>query len=544
MGPVPNRKLRVAVVVPAKKLHCLASPVWVQRYGPLQVASAAAGAGYPVRLFNEELGTMVEAKSLAREFDVVGFSCKSSAVTRAEDIAGAIKAEAARTGRSVVAVLGGEHVSMDGRSRPSPHFDYFLRGEAEQAFVTLLNSLDAVRGGIGVVPPLTLEGHHTCERFDNIPDLSLCSEYMETVGGLMFRNFPLLWCTARRRAPLLTFQGSRGCPYNCSFCPSPTQLQSRVYRRRSRESAVACLREHARISGIRHVMFEDPTAALPFSSESHQFFRALADNPTGLKATLLVRADLCRDVELLRLMREAGVTNLSVGIESLNDATLGDFRKKVTYDMSRQSIEIFHRLGFTITGLFIAGYDTDEPDCFDKMGAFIRETGIEKWRVSPLAQMLESENQFMPAHRYFLWDEFSKFGRDAVDYCNGEFVTFYPKQIRPSALQEKIMEFNLSESSFSGLAAFALKKRNAASVKQRFLNIAAEKMLARGIAASGYLEMAREIEGEFYEVRGSAVRLKEEALVKRYREKKGLRENAARGAGAATGVFPAAASAD
>jgi radical SAM superfamily enzyme YgiQ (UPF0313 family) len=560
MGPDANRKLRVAVVVPAKKLHCLASPVWVQRYGPLQVASAAAGAGYPVRLFNEELGPMVAAASLAREFDVVGFSCKSSALTRAEDIAGEVKAEASRTGRNVVTVLGGEHVSMEGdgegdgegngegagsfRSRRSGHFDYFLRGEAEQAFVTLLNSLDTVRGGIGVVPPLTLEDHHTCERFDNIPDLSLCSEYMETVGGFMFRHFPLLWCISRGRAPLLTFQGSRGCPYNCSFCPSPTLLQSRVYRRRSVESAVACLREHARISGIRHVMFEDPTAALPFSSESHRFFKALADNPTGLKATLLVRADLCRDTELLRLMRAAGVTNLSVGIESLNDRTLGDFRKNISYETSREAVDIFHGLGFTITGLFIAGYDTDGPDCFDRMVEFIRETGIEKWRVTPLGQMLETGGQFMPAHRYFLWDEFRRFGRDVIDYGNGEFVLFYPRNMKPSELQGKMMEFNLAVSGVADLARHVAAKRSAASVKQRILNVIAEKMVVKGIAASGYMDMVREIEGEFYEENGPTARLREDALVKRYREKKGLQKDAGRGAGTAAGIFPAAALAD
>jgi len=533
MGPESNRKLRVAVVVPAKKLHCLASPVWVQRYGPLQVASVAASAGYSVRLFNEELGGMVSAEELVREFDVVGFSCKSSAITRAEDIAEIIKSEAARTGRNVVTVLGGEHVSMGGRSRPSEFFDFHLRGEAEQAFVTLLNSLDSVRGGIGIVPPLSLEGHHTCERFDNIPDFSLCREYMETVRGFTFRHLPLFWSIANRKVSLLTFQGSRGCPYNCSFCPTPTRLQSKVYRRRSLESAVKCLREHARISGIRHVMFEDPTAALPFSAESHLFFKNLAENPTGLKATVLVRSDLCGDVELLKIMRAAGVVNLSVGIESLNDKTLGDFRKKVSYEMSRKAVDVFHDQGFTITGLFIAGYDEDEPDCFAKMGDFIRETGVEKWRVTPLGQMLEVDGQFMPAHRYFLWDEFNAFGRDVIDYGNGEFALFYPKRMKPSTLQKKMIDFNLSASGITDLAKLIVNKRKLAPVRQRLLNIIAEKMVVKGITASGYMEMIKEIEDPFYDEHDGKVQLKEDALLKRYSEKKGIHEaSAQRGVGA------------
>jgi len=64
-------------------------------------------AGYFVRLFNEELGFKVSAEELARHFDVVGFSCKSASVTRAEALARAIKSEAEKLGRHVVTVLEG-----------------------------------------------------------------------------------------------------------------------------------------------------------------------------------------------------------------------------------------------------------------------------------------------------------------------------------------------------------------------------------------------------------------------------------------------------
>lgn len=538
MGPDSARSLRVAVVVPAKKYPGLAGPLWVQRYGPLQVASVAARAGYPVRLFNEELGTGVNVLELAHQYDVAGFSCKTSAMTRAEEIACALKSEASRAGRSVVTVLGGEHISMGGSSRPSKMFDYTLRGEAEEAFVALLNLLASRPGGARNGAQQSLGGHHTCERFDNVPDLSLCPEYMETVRTFMFRRFPLLWMILKKRAPIMTFQGSRGCPYNCSFCPSPSQLQSKVYRRRSLESSVACLREHAGITGIQHVMFEDPTAALPFSAESRLFFKNLADNPTGLKYAVLVRADLCRDVELLEIMKAAGVRNLSVGIESLSDKTLGDFGKRISRDMTRKAIDVFHRHGFTITGLFIAGYDTDEPDCFEEMRTFIRETGIEKWRVTSLSQMPESEGQFMPAHRYFLWDEFKAFGRDAADYFNGEFVMFYPKSMKPSTLQKRMMEFNLSASTFPDLVRLVLKKKSLAVLRQRVLNNFAQNMAAKEIAASRYFEMIREIEGRFYEERDGRAQLKEDSLLRRYRERKGIQGPFNSGGDE---IFPAAA---
>jgi MoaA/NifB/PqqE/SkfB family radical SAM enzyme len=125
-----------------------------------------------------------------------------------------------------------------------------------------------------------------------------------------------------------------------------------------------------------------------------------------MTATALVRADLCEDARLLELMKEAGVTNLSVGIESLSDQTRSDFKKKISQNIIKKSIDIFHEHGFTIIALFIVGYDTDDLDTFQRIRHFISETGIEKWRISPLSQTLESTDEFMAAHRCFLWDEF------------------------------------------------------------------------------------------------------------------------------------------
>jgi hypothetical protein len=266
-------------------------------------------------------------------------------------------------------------------------------------------------------------------------------------------------------------------------------------------------------------MFEDPTAALPFDKASHKFFESLARNPTGMTATALVRADIYEDARLLELMKEAGVTNLSVGIESLSDQTRSDFKKNISYNIIRKSMDIFHEHGFTITGLFIVGYDTDDLDTFQRIRHFISDTGIEKWRISPLSQMLESTDEFMAAHRYFLWDEFHHFGREVADYCNGEFVIFYPKHMKPSTLQKKIMEFNLSLASLPNIVRLFGKCGNLRSVFQRLGNHLAHRMMVKEIAASKYIEMVQKVEGEFYiECNGNEY-LHEEFLLTRYKEK-------------------------
>jgi radical SAM superfamily enzyme YgiQ (UPF0313 family) len=525
-------ELRVAIVVPAKTFVCLAGSLWAQRYGPLQVATIAQQAGYFVRLFNEELGLTVSAEELARHFDVVGFSCKSASITRAEALSRAVKSESEKLGRHVVTVLGGEHVSVGGDTRFSPWFDYLLRGESEEAFLLLLKALESDR--LEGTPTLnaSLGNLHLCDGFDNIPDLSLVVGYDETVKGSLFKHLPWIWTLKNKMLPMLMFQGTRGCPYNCSFCPTSRFSRGKGYRRRSLESAVTYLEEHVRRSGIRRVMFEDPTAALPFDRRSHQFFKALAESTTRIKATLLVRNDLCEDRKLLQVMKEAGVFNLCVGIESLSDETRSDFKKKTSYDTIRRSVDIFHEHGFAITGLFIVGYDADHADTFQRIRDFINETGIEKWRVSPLSQLPESPDQFMPAHRCFLWDEFACFGREVVDYCNGEFVIFYPKHMKPSTLQKKILDFNLSATSLTDMVRMFRNRGKLAPVVQRVGNNLAQRMVQKEIAASKYLEMIQEVEGEFYLERDGSEQLQEYRLLKRYQaraQERGMNSDPAHG---------------
>lgn len=514
-----SRQLRIAIVVPAKKFFCLAGALWTQRYGPLQVASATRQAGYFVRLFNEELGLRVSPQELAREFDVVGFSCKSAAITRAEEISETVKMEAEKLGRRVLTVLGGEHISVGGDSRPSPSFDYTLRGESEGAFLQLLKSLEAESRERADILNISFVENHICESFDNVPDLSLSVGYDETVQRFLFKYLPLIWSLKNKMFPMLTFQGTRGCPYNCSFCPTVRLSQGKGYRRRSMESSIQYLHGHLARSNIRRVMFEDPTAALPFDKRSHAFFEALAGNPTGMKATLLVRADICEDRKLLDVMKAAGVFNLCVGIESLTEKTLIDFKKRTSYDTNRKAMDIFHERGFAITALFIVGYDTDDLDTFEKIRDFINETGIEKWRVSPLSQLPESEDMFMPAHRCFLWDEFSRYGRAVVDYCNGEFVIFYPKHMKPSTLQKKLMEFNLTATSLSDVVKIVGKRRKLMPVFQRLGNNFVQRRVVKEVAASGYLEMMEAMEGEFYIESCGGEELREDLLRRRYEER-------------------------
>jgi radical SAM superfamily enzyme YgiQ (UPF0313 family) len=218
-------------------------------------------------------------------------------------------------------------------------------------------------------------------------------------------------------------------------------------------------------------------------------------------------------------MRAAGVTNLSIGIESLSDQARQDFKKRTSYDTIMKSVDVFHEHGFNITALFIMGYDTDDKDSFQRIHDFINETGIEKWKATPLSQMPEVPDQFLPAYRYFLWDEFSRFGQEVVDYANGEYAIFFPKHMKPSTLQKKIMEFDRSATSLGDLVRLFGKRRNLGSVFGRLGNNLAQRRVQSEIAASKYFEMVQEVETPFYLNSNGKETLREELLLRRYQKR-------------------------
>lgn len=518
IGPCSSR--RIAIVVPAKRLQFLAGLLWIQRYGPLQVASCLKDAGYRVQLFNEELGARVTARELAAEYDIVGFSSKTCAMSRATQLARQVKAEAAALGRTVTTILGGEHACMCEGARLPECFDHVLAGEAEEFCIALVNALQqAEKGASEILNHGAAGGLRTCRSFDNIPDLSLVAGYKQTASSFLFRYARPLWIVKNRRFPMLSFQGSRGCPYGCAFCPTPRYLQGKQYRRRTGESAATCLKEHIAYSGISRVMFEDPTAALPFDPASHQFFSCLARHAIPMRASILVRLDLCYDQELLAIMRAAGVTNLSIGIESLSDETRRDFKKRISDETILQSIQVFRQYGFSLTGLFIVGYDTDDLNSFDRIEGFIHQTGIERWRVSPITQMPETDGQFMPAHRFFRWDELDRFGRDLIDYTNGEFVLFFPMHCKPSELQQKIFQFNRSSTSLTAALKMLPNRRQLLPFLQRCGNNLAHRLADRQPVIADFIQMLRVVEAPFYEQTNGQLRLNEALLRDRFQRR-------------------------
>lgn len=157
--------------------------------------------------------------------------------------------------------------------------------------------------------------------------------------------------------------GSRGCPYNCSFCGAAASANPDVeIRTRMPESLVAEMRVLSQFAGVGAFRFVDD---LFLASPS--FIRAcMAEfiredvghwcqwDATGRINVLSRAAD-----QLLDLLRPAGCREVALGVESGSSRLLEYMQKKITPEMTETAVRRLTERGISVKGYFILGYPTE-----------------------------------------------------------------------------------------------------------------------------------------------------------------------------------------
>ena len=96
-----------------------------------------------------------------------------------------------------------------------------------------------------------------------------------------------------------------------------------------------------------------------------ELFTAL--KPLNVKWQGAASCRLANDDELLDLAAESGCFMLSIGFESISKGNLKNAHKRANDpDQYARLIEKIHSRGIMVFGLFMFGFDGDEPSIFDE----------------------------------------------------------------------------------------------------------------------------------------------------------------------------------
>jgi len=237
-----------------------------------------------------------------------------------------------------------------------PEIDFVVRGEGEESFGRLLDALAAK------APSVELQ---------KLPGIALRTESgpMATPEADFISEIDQLPDPAR----YYTFQhviSSRGCPWNCVFCGSPTFWKRRV-RFHSPEYFVEQLERLSR-RGVSFFYVSDDT----FTLRKERVIRICEEIlKRGLRITwqAISRVDAI-DEEIVYWMRRAGCLQISFGVESGSEKIRNKvLNKKISTEAIKKAFEICRRYGVVPRAYFIYGCPGESKKTIEASVKLIKE---------------------------------------------------------------------------------------------------------------------------------------------------------------------------
>ena len=311
--------------------------------------AALAPADWEVTVCDEHLGPV----DFEHPADYVGITGKVAQEHRMLELADEFR----RRGKTVI--IGGPYASLS-PEMVRGHCDILVLGELEEIAPGFFADLDS--------------GDWKPEYKGDKPDIRLSP----VPRWDLYKN---------HRALLGAVQTSRGCPFECEFC-DVIQYLGRKQRHKSVEQVVAELDQLYEI-GYRSVFLSDDNLTV-YRSRAKELLMGLRDwnlsRPEPVAFGTQLSVDAARDPEIMRLMGEAGMTWVFMGIETPNPESLKETKKRQNVGVDLvEEIEVFLRHGIAVIGGLIVGFDHDDYDIFDVQLDFAMSSPVPIFNVNALA---------------------------------------------------------------------------------------------------------------------------------------------------------------
>ena len=339
---------------------------------------------------------------------VVGLTCVTPTATRTYEICRAIRQRFPR----MYLILGNIHPSVFYESILHDNIaDIVVHSEAEESLPKTIRALEegedlrSVRGisfrdngGVVVTEPYPL--------IDNLDSIPFPAWHLFPRERYRIFNF------ASVKSPGVLILGSRGCPYNCTYCS--LKIMGRKRRARSPKNIVDEIELLYDKYGYLQPSFIDPI--FPFSrQEGIAFSREMIARGLHRKVVWITETRVDHvDEELLRTMRDAGLRRIMYGFEVGTEQTMESLQKRASISDALRAVEQTRRAGVEIIGFFMLGVPNDTRKTVEQTIRFAASLDIDfaKFTVFSPFPGTEAYNEFLRdgkiPHTYE-WERFTNY---------------------------------------------------------------------------------------------------------------------------------------
>ncbi|GAB5409992.1 MAG: B12-binding domain-containing radical SAM protein [Balneolaceae bacterium] len=268
-----------------------------------------------------------------------------------------------------------------------PEIDYLILNEAE---ITLPLFLEDLKNG-------TPKRVYSTEEFANVHETPIPQWHLAKMD--------------KYAAGIIQY--SRGCPYMCDFC-DVTSLFGRRPRTKTAEQIIRELESIPDIDRFGNVFFADDNLIGNKKEVKQDLLPKLKEwqdtKEEKLWFSTQLTITLADDEEMLNQMLEAGFGTVFIGLETPDEDTLAQCRKK--QNTKRNLVDNIHYLqkkGFEVMAGFILGFDNDDEGVFDRQIEFIQESGITMCIIgllnappgTELHERMKKENRLLDQNWFF-----------------------------------------------------------------------------------------------------------------------------------------------
>ena len=334
------------------------SEVFAARGLPAAIATADLAIATVAALAPEDFGVElcdenVSAVNYDTTADLVGITGKVSQWGGMKRIAGEFR----RRGKTVV--IGGPYASLSPEV-VRPHCDVLIRGEMEE-----------------IAPKI----------FSDFRAGDWEDEYVGTRPDLRTSPVPRWDLYPNDRAIMGTVQTSRGCPFECEFCDVIEYL-GRKQRHKPVDQVIKELDQLYRL-GYRTAFLADDNFTV-YRARAKELLAGIRDwnaRQTGgrFRFTTQVSIDAAGDEELLRMCADAGLTHVFIGIETPNEESLREAKKRQNLKKNLlDEIQRFVDFGISVDCGMIVGFDGDDTSIFSRQYEFAMATSVPIFSLGTL----------------------------------------------------------------------------------------------------------------------------------------------------------------
>ena len=302
----------------------------------------------------------------------------------------------------ITLVIGGPHMTaMPMLTMKTQSFDFGITNEGEIPLYQLIQFLFFQQGRLEDINNLYFyhqgeikknKGGWIVEDLDQLPfparHLSPdIRRYRPPIGAFL-------------KIPVINLITSRGCPYLCIFCDNNTF--GRKTRFFSAEYVVNEIKEVMAKYQAAEIAFLDDTFILD-KKRLYRIFELLDQEKISFPWTCMSRVNNL-DYQTLKFLKEHGLWQLRIGVESGNADVLKFIKKGITLEQVKNVTRWARELGIRTTGFFIIGHHTDTKETIQQTIDFATSIPLND-AIFTINTPIPGTESYLLASKYGCFDE-------------------------------------------------------------------------------------------------------------------------------------------